>query len=185
MRFSRTNDRPAAIAIKLVYNEVLQPLIMKQINYHDVAWTEQKSPQQRYHVSRREITLALGGKKDTGTWGGGHPFDVEMTRVPPGAANWPYHLHSAQWEFYIIVSGAGELRAENHTGPVKAGDCLSIPPREPHQLRNTGAEDLVYFVIADNPPADITHYPDSNKWFIKPQRKFLTALEVSYYDGEE
>lgn len=158
---------------------------MKHINYHNVAWTEQKSPKGKFHVYRRELTLALGGKKDVGVWGGGHPFDVELTRVPPGATNWPFHQHAAQWEFYIVLSGVGELRYAESLEPIQSGDCVSIPPLESHQIRNTGTEDLLYFVIADNPQADVTQYPDSQKWFIKPQRKLFTTQNASYYDGEE
>jgi len=158
---------------------------MKKLNQNELAWTEQKSPQGRFHIYRRELTLALGGKKDTGTWGGGHAFDVEMSRVPPGAANWPFHAHAAQWEFYIIVSGRGELRTSEGVSPLEPGDCVSLPPREPHQIRNPGPDDLLYYVIADNPAADITQYPDSQKWFIKPQRKMFTMRDASYYDGEE
>jgi hypothetical protein len=29
-----------------------------------------------------------------------HPFDVEILRVPPGKAPYPYHSHSAQWLVY-------------------------------------------------------------------------------------
>jgi uncharacterized cupin superfamily protein len=158
---------------------------MNKLNQTELAWTEQKSPRGRFRIYRRELTLALGGKKDTGTWGGGHPFDVELSRVPPGATNWPFHAHAAQWEFYIILSGRGELRTSEGTGALGPGDCVSLPPREPHQIRNTGTEDLLYYVIADNPVADITQYPDSEKWFIKPQRKTFTMRDASYYDGEE
>ena len=158
---------------------------MKLLNQNQLAWTEQKSPKGRFHIYRRELTLALGGKKDTGTWGGGHPFDLELSRVPPGAINWPFHGHAAQWELFIIVSGQGELRTSESTTPLHPGDCISFSPGEPHQIRNTGTEDLLYYVVADNPPADITHYPDSQKWFIKPQRKLFTIHDASYYDGEE
>ena len=79
----------------------------------------------------------------------------------------------------------GELRAGDTVTEVTAGDTFVFPPGEPHQLRNTGTEDLVYYVIADNPPADVTNYPDSNKWFVKPQRKSFTMQETDYYANEE
>ncbi len=158
---------------------------MKKMNQNQIEWVKMKSPKGKYQLFRRHISLALGGKKDTGTWGGGHPFDVELTRVPPGEASWPYHSHSAQWEMYIILSGHGQARTPE--GPVELGpgDCLIHPPGDPHQIKNTGTEDLLYYVIADNPQADMGHYPDSGKWFAKPQRKAFEMTEVEYYKGEE
>ena len=50
---------------------------------------------------------------------------------------------------------------------------------------NTGEEDLVYYVIADNPQVDIVHYPDSDKWGSMPQRIFFQMQPVDYYEGEE
>ncbi|HEY3760501.1 MAG TPA: hypothetical protein VGN23_02020 [Verrucomicrobiae bacterium] len=43
----------------------------------------------------------------------------------------------------------------------------------------------MYYVIADNPPADIAYYPDSGKWFFKPPRKCFTMQETAYYAAEE
>jgi len=40
-------------------------------------------------------------------------------------------------------------------------------------------------MIADHALADVVHYPDSDKWFAKPQRKSFRMLEADYYDGEE
>jgi uncharacterized cupin superfamily protein len=53
------------------------------------------------------------------------------------------------------------------------------------QIRNTGAEELVCYVTADNPQADIGEYPDSGKWFIEPQRKAFEMTAVDYYMREE
>ena len=146
---------------------------------------EVKSPYGRYHLFRRSISEALGGKKDLGTWAGGHPFDLEVVRLPPGARNFPLHAHSAQWEMYVIVSGCGQARGTEQTVPVEPGDNLIFPPGEAHQLINTGDTDLVYYVIADHSPADVTYYPEKDAWGIKPQRKHFKMTEVPYYDGED
>lgn len=158
---------------------------MNKTNQNQVEWTETKSPKGKYHLFRRHLSLALGGKKDAGTWGGGHPFDVEMTRVPPGKTNWPYHAHSTQWEMYLILAGRGQVRALEGTFDIGSGDCFIFPPGEAHQIHNHGTEDLIFYVIADNPPSDVGSYPDSGKWFIKPQRKAFKMTEVDYYQDEE
>jgi uncharacterized cupin superfamily protein len=155
------------------------------IKQSDIPWVERRSPQGKYHLFRRHLSEALGAPRDATPAAGGHPFDVEMTKLPPGATNFPYHAHATQWEMYIILSGSGELRSDDERVPVTAGDAFICPPGNAHQLRNSGTEDLVYYVIADNPPAEVGYYPDSKKWFVKPQRKCFTMQEVDYYAGEE
>jgi uncharacterized cupin superfamily protein len=65
---------------------------------------------------------------------------------------------------------------------LEAGDALLCRPEEPHQVRNTGAADLVYYVIATNQQADVTFYPETGKWSIKPQRKYFKMDEVPYFE---
>jgi uncharacterized cupin superfamily protein len=154
-------------------------------NLKSLPWSESQSPKGRFHVFRRNLSIVLGGKRDVGEWGGGHPFDVEEFRVPPGAMNFPFHAHSAQWEFYWVTSGRGKLRSENSETAIAPGDAFVFAPGQAHQIANTGAEDLVYLVIADNPRADVIHYPDSGKLGIKPQRQFFTPQATDYFAGEE
>jgi uncharacterized cupin superfamily protein len=158
---------------------------VKKANENQIESVEVKSPKGKYHLFRRHISLVIGGSKDTGVWGGGHPFDLELARIPPGKTNWPYHSHSAQWELYIVLKGRGIARAPEGEVEIGPGDSFIHPPGEPHQIRNTGAEDLLYYVIADNPQSDVSTYPDSGKWNIKPQRKTFEMTEVDYYKGEE
>lgn len=143
------------------------------------------SPSGKFELLRRHISLALGGKKDTGISGGGHPFDLEQVTVPPGKTAWPFHSHAAQWEMYLVQSGRGSARSDEGVEDVGPGDCWIVPPGRAHQLTNTGDEPLVYLVIADHSPADVIHYPDSNKWFVKPERKSFRMEETDYYEGEE
>jgi len=159
--------------------------LMNKINTREVSEAEAGSPHGKYKLFRKGLSVALGGKKDAGTWGGGHPFDVELVRIPPGAKNFPLHQHSAQWEFYLIVAGNGEVTDGTETNPVAAGDALLFPPEAAHELTNTGAEDLVYYVIADNPQADICFYPRTDTWAIKPQKKIFAMNEVPYYQPDE
>lgn len=159
--------------------------MVRLIHQDDLPWEEKNSPSGKYRLAQKDLSLALGGKKDTGTWGGGHPFDVALVKVPEGAKNWPLHVHTTQWEFYVFLAGEGTLRTESGSYPIKAGDSMVLPPGEAHQIANEGAGDLLYYVIADNPEADISYYPDSDKWMIKPQRKWFRLQEVDYYEGEE
>ena len=158
---------------------------MKKVRIADLPWEERKSPTGKYHSFSKDISLALGGKRDVGPWGGGHPFDLQLRRVPPGALVCPVHAHTVQWELFVVLGGAATVKSNGETHVVKTGDAYLQPPGTAHQIINTGSEDFIFYVIADNSPADSTCYPDSKKWQMKPQRKLFRMTEVDYYDGEE
>ncbi len=109
--------------------------------------------------------------------------------MPPGKCNFPYHAHSAQWELYLIIGGKGTVRHKDGTAEVLAGDAFIFGPDEPHQLTNTGTEDLIYYVIADNPIGESAYYPDSKKWKANKtsstDRVVIKGGETDYFDGEE
>jgi uncharacterized cupin superfamily protein len=158
---------------------------MKPINESTIPWTEQRSPKGHFQIFRKHLSETHGAPRDAGVAGGGHPFDMELSKLPPGAVNFPFHSHSAQWEAFIIVSGSGILRLGEDLIDVKGGDSFVCPPGTPHQLKSTGPKDLIYYVIADNPPSDLIHYPDSNKWLMKPQKKCFTITDAEYFAPDE
>ena len=160
---------------------------MKRINLNDIAWIERKSPKGRYHKFRRDVARAFRNPKTGPKFSGEAPFEVELVRVPSGAKNFPYHSHAAEWEFYIIISGACKMRVGRKTVTLKPGDCVLNPPGEAHQITNNGKADLLYYVIANNSPLDVWHYPDSKKWGwpLGRGKFFFRKSSVDYYDGEE
>jgi uncharacterized cupin superfamily protein len=159
---------------------------MKKINLDQLPWKERKSPKGRFQIRYRNVAAAFRERKTGPRFPGEPPFEYAVLAIPPGAANFPFHSHAAEWEFYHLLSGAGVMRAGRRKMAVKAGDCLMCPPGEPHQLINTGRKDLVYCVVANNAPADIWQYPDSGKWGFSVGPTFfrLTPVEA-YYEGEE
>ncbi len=157
---------------------------MKKTNLTKLKWDHWKSPKGKYEQYGKDISGRLGDKRNA--WPKkGHPFNLELVKLPPGKAACPFHSHTTQWELFVIVSGTGTVRAGKARHQVKAGDAVMHPPGEAHQIINTGKKVLEYYVIADNPPVDIFHYPDSGKWGFRPQGKFFRMTEVPYHDGEE
>ncbi len=97
-----------------------------------------------YERFRREISVSLGNSKANP-----HPFDVELTRVPPGARPCPIHSHTLRWEFFIIVSGRAIVERDGGSTEAIEGDCFMQPAGTKHRIRNaSGSGDLVYYVIA-------------------------------------
>lgn len=159
---------------------------MKKVNTDDVAWLEWTSPRGKYRGAGQQISEALGRIPTSTDAMERHPFDVEIMRLPPGATPYPYHSHSAQWEFYHVLSGSGTVRDESGVTRVVAGDAFLFKPGEAHQMTNDGDVDLVVYVIADNPVGESGYYPDSNKWVVRsPERRLIRSESLDYFDGEE
>ena len=158
---------------------------MRRKKLIEISEEVRNSPNKTYHLFRKHISVALGSYSNKGTLDGGHPFDVELVRMPPKATNFPYHAHAAQWELYLIISGNGIIRSDEGEDTLEAGDNIIFPPGEAHQIINMSNEDLVYYVIADNPQVDVTNYPDTNKWAVKPAMKCFRIKETEYYEKED
>lgn len=159
---------------------------MRKVNARDVEEFTWSSPKGKFAGAGKLISEALGRKPASTDLVERHPFDVEITRLPPGKAAYPFHSHSAQWEFYYVMSGSGQIRDKNGDTAVEAGDAFIFGPNEPHQLINGSSEDLVLFVVADNPIGESSYFPDSKKWLVRsPERTLIRSTPLEYYDGEE
>lgn len=162
---------------------------MRKVNLKDIPDETWSSPKGKFGGASKEISVALGRKPQSTDLKDRHPFDVELCRLPPGKVHSPYHSHSAQWEFYHVISGAGQVRHQEGMTPIGPGDAFLFEPGQPHQLINNGSEDLVLYVVADNPIGESAHYPDSKKWLVRsPEHRVIRpdgGEEVDYYSGEE
>ena len=83
---------------------------MQKLNIKDVPEETWTSPSGKFGGAEKEISIALGRNPASTDLKERHPFDVEIARIPPGKIPYPYHSHSAQWEFYITRSSVPSLR---------------------------------------------------------------------------
>ncbi len=159
---------------------------MRKINTKDITEDSWTSPKGKFSGFGKSVSIALGRKETSTDLQDRHPFDLEILRLAPGQTPYPYHLHSAQWELYHVISGGGLVRHKDGTMPIERGDAFIFGPDDPHQLTNNGTEDLVALVIADNPIGESSYYPDSKKWLVRsPERRLMRSDALDYFDGEE
>ena len=164
-------------------------------NEAEVEWFVKTSPKGRYESYNKSMSSKLSAgvrTRESFPWRGDEqapvrrrPFEVELVRLRPGKRNSPRHCHSAQWEYYIVLLGHGEMLQEAGMPalPLAPGDHVVQPPGWVHTVANTGGEDLVYYVIADNPVDEHCYYPDSDKWLAADT--IFRMQEADYFDGEE
>ncbi len=182
----RRAESPQSAVVPPRPSDPAGPSLARFARIADLPWEEQRSPTGKYHSFCQNISYAVGGLKDIGPWGGGHPFDWQRRRIPAGAAICPLHQHTLQWELFIIQSGSATIRdGAGHTLSAGPGGIVLQPPGGAHQLTNSGNADLIVDIIADQHQADSTYYPESDKWQLKPQRKIFRMVETDYFDGEE
>jgi len=120
-----------------------------------------------------------------------------LTIVPPGKRAYPFHRHHVSNELFYVLSGSGEVRLDDRTLPVRAGDLIANPAgTEAHQIVNTGKDELRYLAISDIGTVDVIDYPDSGKMGVAAGVKngdlstatykaFGRVAPADYFDGEE
>ena len=164
----------------------LDTITMRKINTKDIAEELYDSPKGKFGGGDKEISIALGRKPSSTDLMERHPFDVEISRIPPGKALCPYHAHSAQWEFYHVISGNGLVRHVDGATEIEPNDAFIFQPGQPHKITNNGPAVLIIFIVADNPIGESCYYPDSDKWAVhSPESRLIRSDRVDYYDGEE
>lgn len=110
------------------------------------------------------------------------------TEVEPGETSCPYHVHHAEDEIFVILSGEGEYRFGGRLYQVKAGDVLGAPmggPDYAHQLFNTGSETLKYLAISSKADLDILEFPDSGKFLVSSRPVPGTARQRFFFKGRK
>ena len=86
--------------------------------------------------------------------------------LEPRKRAWPYHLHHAHEELFVILDGEGTLRYDGHEFPVRSGDVILTPPGPDtaHQIVNTSERELRYLALSTKQSPEVCYYPDSGKY---------------------
>lgn len=75
-------------------------------------------------------------------------FAMRQFEVAPGGFT-PRHQHDYEHEVYVL-SGQGQVFADDKPQPLAAGDVVLVRPNEVHQFRNTGSVPLVFLCLVPN-----------------------------------
>src|ERR1700744_248059 len=101
---------------------------MRKANVADIQEEKSTSPKGKFCVFDRPLNDALGADSRSMDLTKRWPFDVELTRMPPGAINYPFHMHANAYEFYIVVSGTPTSRHKDGTTEAQPGDFFMFVP---------------------------------------------------------
>ena len=122
----------------------------------------------------------------------GSPYRVHDSERPqppivqPGTPSTPDRPGAPPSDAVVLFDGKGLVRHKDGTIPIETGDAFIFGPGQPHQLINDSSQDLILYVVADNPIDESTYYPDSKKWLVlSPERRLFRGEALEFYDGEE
>ena len=127
---------------------------------------------------------------------GARNLGYNLTVLPPGKAQCPFHSHHGEEEMFLILEGEGELRFGDQRHPIRRHDVIACPPGGAdvaHQIINTGTEPMRYLSLSTRVAVDACEYPDSGKVMVvagngastKLWKMFRTENTVDYYDREK
>lgn len=139
----------------------------------------------RYTSRRAQFSAGIGARK----------LGYNLTVLPPGKTQCPFHSHRAEEEMFLILDGEGELRFGDQRYRIRKHDVIACPtggPEVAHQITNTGPTDLRYLALSNNEAVEVCEYPDSNKVGVfagepgspRLRKLFLAETDVEYYDRE-
>ena len=139
-----------------------------------------------YYTSKRaQFSAAIGARK----------LGYNLTELPPGKAQCPFHSHRAEEEMFLILEGEGELRFGEQRYNIRKHDVIACPTGGAdvaHQIVNTGSTTMRYLALSNLAEVEICEYPDSQKIGVfadtpasaELRGLFRSASAVDYYDGE-
>ena len=154
------------------------------VNLDDVEFTDIED--NGVYTSRRaQFSAAIGARK----------LGYNLTVLPPGKTQCPFHAHRGEEEMFLVLEGEGELRFGEQRYRIRKHDVIACPtggPEVAHHIINTGSTDLRYLSLSNLEKVEVCEYPDSNKIGIyadeagtPPLRKMFRAeINVEYYDRE-
>ena len=138
-----------------------------------------------YTSSRGPVSDLIGARK----------LGYNLTLLPPGKVQCPFHNHHGEEEMFLILEGEGELRFGDNRFPIRKHDVIACPPGGPevaHQIINTGTTTIRYLALSTLVDVEACEYPDSQKVLVVAgprgarglRKMFRAENTVDYYDRE-
>jgi uncharacterized cupin superfamily protein len=138
-----------------------------------------------YTSSRGQIGVHIGARQ----------LGYNLTVLPPGKAQCPFHSHHGEEEMFFILEGSGELRFGDQRYPLRANDVVACPTggaEVAHQIINTGPTVMRYLSLSNLVDLEACEYPDSQKVLVSAGQRgqpglrklFRAENTVDYYDRE-
>jgi uncharacterized cupin superfamily protein len=156
------------------------------VNLDEITQFEDVEENGRYTSKRAMFSAGIGARQ----------LGYNLTVLPPGKVQCPFHVHRSEEEMFLILEGEGELRFGDARYRLRKHDVVACPtggPELAHQIINTGTTELRYLALSTRVGMDICEYPDSQKVAVFAaqggksglRKIFRSENTVDYYDREK
>jgi uncharacterized cupin superfamily protein len=100
-----------------------------------------------------------------GAQAGGQKLGATLYELEPGAAVSPLHLHHANEEMMLVLSGEASIRRPDSEWTAGAGELVAFPVGEAgaHQIRNNSDAPVRVLMISTMNMPDLAEHLDSGK----------------------
>jgi uncharacterized cupin superfamily protein len=129
---------------------------------------------------------------------GAEKLGASLYELPPGSSSFPLHVHYANEELIIVLSGAPTLRTLDGERRLKDGDVVACPTgrRGAHRLDNDGDRPARVLLVSTMIAPELNEFPDSDKLWARtyppgarPGADDVELIarrdsELEYLDGE-
>ena len=117
-----------------------------------------------------------------GAQAGARELAANVYELDPGAVGSPFHLHHANEELLLVLSGTPSLRGPDGTELLSAGAVVAFPRGRAgsHSLVNRSDAPVRYVVVSTTNRPDVVEYPDTGATLV-----VLDERRVAYPDGAD
>jgi uncharacterized cupin superfamily protein len=100
-----------------------------------------------------------------GRQAGSEKLGASLFELPPGAASFPLHVHYANEELIVVVSGRPTLRTLEEERELEPGEVVACPTgrRGAHRLDNNGDEPARVLIVSTMVAPELNEFPDTGE----------------------
>jgi uncharacterized cupin superfamily protein len=113
---------------------------------------------------RKQNGIYTSSRATIGDHIGARNLGYNLTVLPPGKVQCPFHGHHGEEEMFLILEGEDEHRFGEQRYPIRRHDVIACPPGGPevaHQIINTGTTTMRYLSLSTLVEVEACEYPDS------------------------
>lgn len=124
-----------------------------------------------------------------GAHAGATELGATLFEIDPGGTAAPYHLHHANEELLIVLSGQPELRTPAGTRTLEPGTVVAFPrgPDGAHRVANRGEEVVRFLMVSTMRTPDVAEHPDTGATLTitgpGEGKVFPDAADIPYIDA--
>jgi uncharacterized cupin superfamily protein len=104
-----------------------------------------------------------------GRQAGSEELGASLFELAPGASSFPLHVHHANEEMIVVLSGRPTLRSIDAERELRPGELVACPAgrRGAHRIDNRGGEPARFLVVSTMNAPEVNEYPDTGKVWVR------------------